>query len=522
MTINQEIKDFITLKKKRITMSIKINVSILQDKDFIELTLHGKYKLYNKNGFFLRTITDNDLKISLNHYTPAKCDWYQKIETFYDSSMIEKYHIKYQYKEKKTRIVKAGRTFNNEQLNNFEYWILEKIKNKDFNLTNHIPTHIKPIIKKESLAEFSLDNEIFSNQICLKPVSEDSFFTVKNVRVGVEFHWDHTEDLNYKGGLTIKPGLSGKLLLINTLDIEDYLESVNSSEMRSDNNPEMLKAQTIAARSTVFATAGKHHYGEGFDLCNDDHCQCYQGLNRITPTSKEVTKATKGEVLLFENKVIDARYSKICGGITERFSTCWEDMDFVYLQSFPDKMLNEGENHLSFHFPLSENETRSLIINQSYDCFCNTNKYSLPSSLDFCKRNFRWQEILKVEKLEQNIKERFPEIKLGTILDIKILERGPSGRAKKMEICGKLGSLIVEKELKIRRILSDSHLKSSLIFFEKSFSDSKLTEIKIFGGGWGHGVGLCQIGAEVMGQKGFNYKEICLHYYKGCRLKKII
>ncbi|MBU4485533.1 MAG: SpoIID/LytB domain-containing protein, partial [Candidatus Delongbacteria bacterium] len=280
---------------------------------------------------------------------------------------------------------------------------------------------------------------------------------------------------------------------------------------RNDNNIEMLKAQTVAARSTVLATMGKHHFGEGFDLCADDHCQCYQGTGKISEHSKKVTEETNGEVLIFDSSFVDARYSKICGGITERYSSCWEDMDFPYLVSFYD---NGNSSEVSNIY--NDAQAENLIRDKNFDCFCNTKKYKLPESLKFCNDLFRWEAEISLAEISQNMSDKFG-YGLENVLDLKILSRGYSGRIVKLEVIGSKGNHIISKELNIRRLLSKTHLPSSAFILEKTKKG-----FNIIGAGWGHGVGLCQIGAQVMGDSGYGYKEILKHYYRGAILKKIL
>ena len=205
-----------------------------------------------------------------------------------------------------------------------------------------------------------------------------------------------------------------------------------------------------------------------------------------------------------------ARYSKICGGITERYSSCWEDMDFPYLASFYDNKDSETVREVP-----GENFVENLIKDKDLDCFCNTYKNSLPESLSFCRDLFRWEERISGEEISENFKSKFGK-DIGKVTDMKILRRGYSGRAVELELSGTSGRSVVSKELNIRRLLSKTHLPSSAFLIEKDGGTFTLT-----GAGWGHGAGMCQIGAQIMGEKGFSYKEILKHYYKHTALKKL-
>ncbi|NOR44467.1 MAG: SpoIID/LytB domain-containing protein, partial [Candidatus Delongbacteria bacterium] len=227
-------------------------------------------------------------------------------------------------------------------------------------------------------------------------------------------------------------------------------------------------------------------------------------------TSKIVTSDTAGEVLMFDNNFCDTRYSKICGGITEKYSTCWEDMDFSYLPAITDN--NEKSVITS---GMSESEAEKFISDKDYDCYCNTYNYKLPESLEFSKDLFRWEEKISLADIKENLKNKFQR-EIGDILKMIPIERGNSSRIKVLEVLGTEGKTTISKELNIRRLLSNSHLPSSAFIIEK-IEDGFVLK----GAGWGHGVGLCQIGAQIMGEKGHNYKDILKHYYKGSVLKKL-
>jgi SpoIID/LytB domain protein len=363
------------------------------------------------------------------------------------------------------------------------------------------------------------------------------------VVIGKDFHWQRTENQKCAGSLKIIVE-KGQLTAINIVGVEDYLLSVISSEMCAKASEEFLKAHAVISRSWVMAqigaTRGADHVAvpEGicstpsvvthvdsmmshaesrmecneheimkwydhqdhrhFDVCADDHCQRYQGLTRATgSTVRKVIDQTWGQVLTYEGELCDARFSKCCGGRMETFSTCWEDKDHAYLQPLADAAGHDDEA----------------------ECFCNTqdkaileqvlNNYD-QETVDF----YRWTEVYDKSELSALIARR-SGVEVGEIHSIEPLERGESGRIWKLKIVGSLSTLIVGKELEIRRILSGSHLKSSA--FEVSIKDDKVI---LEGKGWGHGVGLCQIGAAVMSTKGYTYDQILQHYYPDSTLSK--
>lgn len=373
-----------------------------------------------------------------------------------------------------------------------------------------------------------------------KPATAESQFLLHDVVIGVGFHWQRTEDQTFKGELHFIVE-EGEVRAINRLSIEDYLVSVISSEMSATSSLEFLKAHTVVSRSWLYAqlqrkerrTLSKLGYENAgeiirwyaredhtlFDLCADDHCQRYQGFTRaVNPNVERAVRETAGEVLFYGGEVCDARFSKCCGGVTERFSACWEDTDYQYLQAFrdcngdtlPNLTTEEGAREWIESAPPSYcSETDSRVLSQVL------NGYDRETN-DF----YRWRVEYGAEELTRLVAER-SGIDFGTILELQPLQRGASGRIVRLRVVGSKKSVVVGKELEIRRWLSASHLYSSAFVVDKQESVGKEPRFIIKGAGWGHGVGLCQIGAAMMGEKGFSYKEILSHYYRGAVLENI-
>ena len=370
-------------------------------------------------------------------------------------------------------------------------------------------------------------------------------FTLNDVTIGLNFHWERKEKQIFEGDLEIRSNADNTLSVINKIDIELYLKSVISSEMSAEAPIELLKAHAIISRSWLAAMLERQEKFKNigrqarqsletenevirwydredhafFNVCADDHCQRYQGITKIISNSvKEAIEATRGIVLVAGNEVCDARFSKACGGITELFETCWEETQIPYLQSVSDS---------SIDYPSILNEADAeRWITSSPDAYCNTTngkilQHILPlfdrETTDF----FRWKVEYSREQLEEILHAK-SEIDFGTIMDIVPLKRGPSGRIVKLKIVGSKRTIIVGKELEIRRWLSKSHLYSSA-FIVKIERDGKGVPIKFvfYGAGWGHGVGLCQIGAAMMASKGFTAEEIVKHYFRGVEVKKL-
>ena len=425
------------------------------------------------------------------------------------------------------------------------------------------------------------------------PTSEDCSFSLMDVTIGIDFHWERNETQTFKGSLEVMKTKNGELTAVNVLDIEDYLQSVISSEMSATSHMELLKAHAVISRSwalckiqrSLGGSAFAYHesegkricwYGsephEGFDVCADDHCQRYQGLRaKDHKNAIKAVQETKGEVLcqlgvrseelgVKEYEICDARFYKCCGGVTEVFKTCWEDTHFDYLVKVEDNDANRSlslsnlcasreQSQVCLNFaeaqpnilkgPLStkqpleasgastssateeldlttEEGARKWILS-SPEAFCNTNDKQIlgqvlndydQETIDF----YRWKVVYSQDELTALVARHAPQ--LGKIIDLIPLKRGVSSRIYELKIVGENDSIIIGKELEIRKWLSNSHLYSSAFVIEKD--DNTFT---LYGAGWGHGVGLCQIGAAVMAEKGYTYKEILQHYYPNTEIK---
>ena len=387
------------------------------------------------------------------------------------------------------------------------------------------------------------------SSLTFHPQSADASFSLSDVTIGVNFHWERKETQTFLGTLRFVVE-SDKICAINELPVEKYLESVISSEMSATSSLELLKAHAVISRSWLLAQMKKHRdvaeSGNNFfsftkkeymlirwydredhtifDVCADDHCQRYQGITKETsPHVAEAIRQTKGQVLLDGDEICDARFSKCCGGVTEEFQYCWEDTPKNYLTAVRDIALGiestlpnltneeEAEKWIRFNPPVFCNTQDKRILSQVL------NDYD-QETVDF----YRWKVTLTQEKLQQLIADRL-KMDLGSILDMKSVERGTSGRISKLQIIGSEKTFTIGKELEIRRTLSGSHLLSSAFIVDKYDIDEQGVpqRFELVGAGWGHGVGLCQIGAAVMGEEGYLYDAILLHYYQGAEIKKL-
>jgi len=391
------------------------------------------------------------------------------------------------------------------------------------------------------------------DEIILEPTDENCSFDLINVVIGINFHWERKENQRFKGALKLIVD-NKQLTAINHISVENYLTSVISSEMSATASDELLKAHAVISRSwllnplqeskaktkdqrpkTEFKTVNSQlstvNYTKWyerdahtrFDVCADDHCQRYQGITRASTAAVEkAIEATRGEVLIYNDKICDARFSKSCGGITEAFENCWAPERHPYL--IP--VIDNSDAPVGFNLDLTDNLNAERWIRKSPAAFCNTtdkkilaqvlNNYDQETT-DF----YRW----KVEYSQVELSEllaRRSGIDFGEIVDLIPVKRGESGRIIELQIIGTKDSIIVGKELEIRKWLSNSHLYSSAFVVDTSDMVGDIPQhFTLTGAGWGHGVGLCQIGAAVMGEKGFKYDDILLHYFRGAELKKI-
>jgi len=384
------------------------------------------------------------------------------------------------------------------------------------------------------------------DELLFEPTDAQSSFTLEDVTIGVNFHWERKEAQTFLGKLRFIVE-DNNICAINELPVETYFTSVISSEMRATSSLELLKAHAVISRSWLLAQMEQRKAENNnvekqpsffktneeivrwydredhkrFDVCADDHCQRYQGITKAA--NKHVVEAiqqTAGEILTRHGEICDARYSKCCGGAVEEFQYCWENIKKPYLQALPDTM----PDTTSLPNLTNEAVARQWILS-SPNAFCNTTDQKVLSQVlnDFDQETtdfYRWTQIYSQAEVKQLLEEKLA-MQFGDIIDLIPMERGKSGRIYRLKIIGTQRTLIIGKELEIRRALSKSHLYSSAFVVEKvDIKDGVPQQFIIKGAGWGHGVGLCQIGAAMMGVQGYRYDEILLHYYKSAEITK--
>jgi SpoIID/LytB domain protein len=366
-------------------------------------------------------------------------------------------------------------------------------------------------------------------------------FRLYNVTIGNRFHWERTEEQAFRGSLVLRLSGEGRLAAVNEIAIEDYLESVVSSEMNAEAPFEFLKTHAILSRSWLLSALERRRLPGGpagiqstegeivrwydredhelYDVCADDHCQRYHGITKITSQqARAAVRATRGMAITYGGSVCDARYSKACGGLTEDFRTAWEDRDVPYLTSISDAAA-------PFPALAAEKEAARFILSAP-DAYCNTRDAALLGTIlpDFDQETtsfFRWTVEYPAAELQAILHEK-SGFDFGTLREIVPVGRGPSGRISRLRVTGSKMGIIVGKELEIRRWLSRSHLYSSAFVVETSGGSFEAPErFVLHGAGWGHGVGLCQIGAAVMAHGGHTSDEILKHYFRGTEIQRV-
>lgn len=376
-----------------------------------------------------------------------------------------------------------------------------------------------------------------------EPVKADALFAIPDVEIGIGFHWDRRERQLFAGALRFCVE-EGEVWVVNEVPVETYLTSVIASEMSAQAPAALLRAHAICSRSWLMAQINHKRDararqtpptpGPGattritwrdredhtlFDVCADDHCQRYQGQTRVgTSAVRQAIADTRGQVITHNGQVCDARFSKCCGGLTELYSTCWGDTDIPYLRSVRDTYCPVSATPR--HDPTTEDGARAWVESRP-EAFCDTTDESLLqaalNSYDREERHdyYRWQVTTTAERLGALI-ERKTGLAVGSVTSLEALERGPSARIKRLRVVGQKATIELGKELEIRRALSDTHLLSSAFV-----ADIEGGRVTLRGAGWGHGVGLCQIGAAVMANKGFGHQSILYHYFRGAHIEKL-
>ncbi len=396
-------------------------------------------------------------------------------------------------------------------------------------------------------------------EVTLRPAQAvEASFTIHDIVIGIDFHWQRRESQTFRGALKLQATNDG-LLVINEIAVEDYLASVIASEMSASAHDELLKAHAVISRSWLLAQLAPWRADPGqsslsfglrenargekelirwydrenhrdFDVCADDHCQRYQGLTKAVNTAagaaglqkvQQVIRSTFGQALTFEDAICDARFSKSCGGLMEEFSSAWQDVNLPYLRA-----LYDGEKFpAEYALRLTDETNAERWIRNSPPAFCNTSDRTMLQRIlpDFDQETtdfYRWRVTLRQDELQALLQQKLG-VDFGAVRSLEAVERGPSGRIVRLRITGAKDTMVIGKELEIRRALSKSHLYSSAFVVEAEGAANVPESFVLTGAGWGHGVGLCQIGAALMAESGYSFTRILNHYYPGAQLQRL-
>jgi len=524
----------------------KVRIGLAVRTSKIRINIDDSWTLKDGSG---RTVTLESGHFLFEVSTPShEPVWSARVHTFLEETKANALRDEYLKHGIDARVRKAGRPVNLEGGTTLDASVYSVLIGQDED-TAKLTTEVRallsslPVLKEhlpgwkryeDELPRFDLVREAppeggmivvetkgtrseYASPVRLMRPEGDGQFKLEDVRIGIDFHWDHHEALPFRGSLEVYAD-GNNLTAVNELPLDDYLASVLGSEMRNDWPVEALAAQAVAARSTVLATRGRHHDGEPFDLCHDDHCQDYQGVSREGTPAREALERTKDWLIVSEGRIVDARFAKTCGGLSDFYATAWDDDQVPGLTPAVCGPCGVETGHAAELLKLGiQGEGKEvldhILANPPSWAACNPVVTPYPESVRSMEQLYRWQRTIAADAMNDLVRER-SGTDLGEIQSLEPLEYGVSGRIVFLRIHGTNGNLTIGKELVIRRYFSDTHLPSSAF---KAKYDSKIGWI-FEGIGWGHGVGLCQMGAASLAGQGWSAKRLLEIYYPGTEL----
>jgi len=514
-----------------------VRIGLMEEYDRIDFSVQKKYDLVTLSGDVIEAGLTSDQRW---HVTPDRTNEARAIfsiltTAFAKRDSADKLRRLLSQQNNPARVVEVGEEIMiNDRLvaNNIKYRVLIGRWTTEREARQHIdefredfaPRIVRQIVRPAS-GTIELFDEKFNNSRMIEdgfriiPRSPESQVTLFDVREGTGFHWEREVDRTYPGIIEIRVDHRGLLMAITELPLEIYLKGVVPAEMPSTFPMEALKAQAVAARSEVLSKIGLKHPNDPFDLCAHVHCQAYSGCSHYDEKASEAVDLTRGQVLILDGRAAEAVYSACCGGHTEDKVNVWNPPDVPHLKGkwdFPP------DSDIPDTLDLSNEIDLEKWIAMKPSAWCNPAAHSdLPNAFITAQKEFRWEVVYSRRELEDIIRRKSGE-DIGILIDIVPLERGNSGRLMEIEILGTLKNLRIQRELNIRNILSPKYLKSACFTIDvDEGSDGRPINFTLRGAGWGHGVGMCQVGAGVMAAKGNNFEEILSHYYPGTKLEKI-
>jgi len=514
---------------KRISKEVSIRVGIMERQDRVEVLRNSKFDVNANDGTFLASGTTGDrFIISVRNAQPAEIVYRLLVQTV-SSEEVAKRIVSEVEAKGFAAVIKQNRRLmarSNSLGLHINYYVFldrsfinkQSAENYQHDINYRLSTTVKQYIER-----LPVGTVVFENVTSGQRVESQNYLRVSGsalslkVKIGTGFHFEDTVDRSYSGNINFVIDRYGQLTIVNEIPLDIYLSSVVASEMNPKFPLEALKAQAVTARSYTMSKLGKQHQLAPYDLCDDVHCQTFSGVSKITSNSNRAVKETSGEVLMYENEICETFYHAVCGGHTEHNENIWQGAARPYLRGVFD--LPPNRVTVSEDFLLQEDNMLRWIQDKPR-VYCDVNLIDTPSYLEYTKKYFRWQIQYSQSELKELIRRQTGH-NVGTILNIIPMERGVSGRIKKLRIIGNRTSITIEKDSEIRNVFSPNYLYSSCFIIEKQGVGGTPHTFIIKGAGWGHGIGMCQTGAAVMAINGKNYKEILNHYYAGTSIKSI-
>lgn len=500
-----------------------VRIGIAQKLDSVAFTTNGAIEIFDENERQIaRGVSANTWRVTLENSALVNLRYgLLHREVFYPevaarlASELEQRGFKTITKtvnKNQFRDGKFGQVTSYQILLNTAFESEAEAKNYQQSVQNDVSTTILTFLEKRPTGQVILTNESTGQRFTSPGFIRirGKLFTTK-VKVGEGFHFESEAERTYKDQLEFWLDRFGKITVVNILPLEEYLKGVVGSEMHPEFPLEALKSQAVTARGYSLAKIGKQHRLEPFDLCDEVHCHVYGGVTKEAPMVNEAVTQTRGQVLVYNGNICDTFYAGVCGGHTENNENVWNGAPQPYLRGTFDSPYSD---RLPSDFLLDESRVRQWV-ESSPDVYCNTTKGTVPDALNYTKKYFRWQVRYTRDELSQIVADKTGQ-NIGAVNQIVPIERGVSGRLKKIEIRGTAKTITVEKELEIRKALSPNYLYSSCFVVDREGNDFILK-----GAGWGHGVGMCQTGAALMAMKGQNYKQILNHYYQSAKIQAL-
>ncbi len=514
-----------------------VKIGLMEEYDRIDFSVQKKYDIVSLSGEVIESeLTDDQLwHVVPDRTIEARAIFSVLTTAFAKRDSADKLRRSLSQQNHPARVVEVGEEImidDHMVSNNIKYRVLIGRWTTEREARQHIdefrddfaPRIVRQIVRPAT-GTIELFNENFTNSRMIEdgfriiPKSDESLVNLKNVREGTGFHWEREVDRTYPGIVEIRIDHRGLLMSLTELPLELYLKGVVPAEMPASFPIEALKAQAVAARSEVLSKIGLKHPNDPFDLCAHVHCQAYSGCTHYDERASEAVEATRGQVLMLGGRVVEAVYSSCCGGHTEDKVNVWNPPAAPHLRGGWDA---SPETEMPDSLDLSNEIDFEKWISMKPAAWCNPEAHDdLPEILNIAEKNFRWEVVYSRRELEDIVRRKSGE-NIGNLVDIVPLQRGNSGRLMEIEILGSLKNLRVQRELNIRNVLSLKYLRSAAFTIEvEEGADGRPINFILRGGGWGHGVGMCQIGAGVMAVKDHDFKEILKHYYPGTTVEKV-